>query len=233
MTIQSPQLDINTVAAGGGSRLFFRNGLFVVGPESAGAHPGPVCYRKGGPLAVTDANVLLGRIQPHLFPAIFGPSGWYSILSYPTLILDSHPSYHIIFSCHPTLHPYLPHSYTRLSSFLSYHLLVSSYPIVSSENEPLDVQGTQHAFEMLTKEINEHSDAIAAAANANATKPSVTSPTENTPNAAVATTANKDTIIPAKHYTVDEVAYGFIRVANEAMARPIRNLTTMKGSTSA
>ena len=87
MTIQSPQLDINTVAAGGGSRLFFRNGLFVVGPESAGAHPGPVCYRKGGPLAVTDANVLLGRIQPHLFPAIFGPSGTpLATLSYPTLI---------------------------------------------------------------------------------------------------------------------------------------------------
>jgi 5-oxoprolinase (ATP-hydrolysing) len=45
ITIQSPQLDISTVAAGGGSRLFFRNGLFVVGPESAGAHPGPICYR--------------------------------------------------------------------------------------------------------------------------------------------------------------------------------------------
>lgn len=60
VTIQSPQLDINTVAAGGGSRLFYRNGLFVVGPESAGAHPGPTCYRKHGPLAVTDANVLLG-----------------------------------------------------------------------------------------------------------------------------------------------------------------------------
>ena len=73
VTIQSPQLDINTVAAGGGSRLFFRNNLFVVGPESAGAHPGPVCYRKGGPLAVTDANLMLGRIQPHVFPAIFGP----------------------------------------------------------------------------------------------------------------------------------------------------------------
>ena len=47
ITVQAPQLDINTVAAGGGSRLFFRSGLFVVGPESAGAHPGPVCYRKG------------------------------------------------------------------------------------------------------------------------------------------------------------------------------------------
>lgn len=47
VTIQAPQLDINTVAAGGGSMLFFRSGLFVVGPESAGAHPGPACYRKG------------------------------------------------------------------------------------------------------------------------------------------------------------------------------------------
>jgi len=140
VTIQSPQLDINTVAAGGGSRLFFRNGLFVVGPESAGAHPGPVCYRKGGPLAVTDANVMLGRVQPHLFPAIFGPT----------------------------------------------------------EKEPLDVDGTRRAFEQLTVEINAHAASTASGA-------------------------------PPRVYTVDEVAYGFIRVANEAMARPIRNLTTMKG----
>lgn len=132
VTIQSPQLDINTVAAGGGSRLFFRNALFVVGPESAGAHPGPVCYRKGGPLAVTDANVLLGRIQPSLFPAIFGVN----------------------------------------------------------ENEVLDLEGTTKAFEALTKQINAEL---------------------------------------GKNYSVDEVAYGFVRVANEAMARPIRNLTTMKG----
>jgi len=62
--IQAPQLDINTVAAGGGSRLFYRNGMFVVGPESAGAHPGPACYKKGGPLAVTDANLVLGRLLP-------------------------------------------------------------------------------------------------------------------------------------------------------------------------
>jgi len=72
VTIQSPQLDINTVAAGGGSRLFFRNGLFVVGPESAGAHPGPGCYRKGGPATVTDANLFLGRLLPDFFPKIFG-----------------------------------------------------------------------------------------------------------------------------------------------------------------
>jgi 5-oxoprolinase (ATP-hydrolysing) len=136
VTIQSPQLDINTVAAGGGSRLFYRNGLFVVGPESVGAHPGPVCYRKGGNLAVTDANLMLGRIQAALFPAIFGPK----------------------------------------------------------ENECLDFEATRLKFESLTVEINQY-----AAANS------------------------------MKTYSVDEVAYGFIRVANEAMARPIRNLTTMKG----
>ncbi len=70
--IQAPQLDIKTVAAGGGSRLFFDNGMFVVGPESAGAHPGPVCYRKNGYLTVTDANLVLGRLQPEYFPRIFG-----------------------------------------------------------------------------------------------------------------------------------------------------------------
>ncbi|KAI0251049.1 5-oxoprolinase [Lactifluus subvellereus] len=74
VTIQSPQLDINTVAAGGGSCLTFRNGLFLAGPESAGADPGPTCYRKGGPLAVTDANLLLGRLIPEYFPKIFGKS---------------------------------------------------------------------------------------------------------------------------------------------------------------
>jgi len=97
------KLDIHTVAAGGGSRLFFRDGLFIVGPDSVGASPGPVCYRKGcalllvniylyktntfpiflhnfsinlnnkgGNLAVTDANLVLGRIQPEYFPKIFG-----------------------------------------------------------------------------------------------------------------------------------------------------------------
>ncbi len=70
--IQAPQMNIVTVAAGGGSRLFFRNGMFVVGPESAGAHPGPACYRKGGHLALTDANLFLGRLQPDYFPMIFG-----------------------------------------------------------------------------------------------------------------------------------------------------------------
>ncbi|CAJ0844531.1 2008_t:CDS:10, partial [Entrophospora sp. SA101] len=74
ITIQAPQLDIHTVAAGGGSRLFFRNGMFVVGPESASAHPGPTCYRKNGPLTVTDANLILGRLIPDHFPKIFGPN---------------------------------------------------------------------------------------------------------------------------------------------------------------
>lgn len=74
VTIQSPQLDICTIAAGGGSILFWENGLLRVGPESAGASPGPACYRKGGPLTVTDANVLLGRLLPSHFPHIFGPN---------------------------------------------------------------------------------------------------------------------------------------------------------------
>lgn len=74
VTVQAPQLDISTVAAGGGSMLFYRNGLFVVGPDSAGAHPGPACYRKGGPLTVTDANLFLGRLHVDSFPKIFGPT---------------------------------------------------------------------------------------------------------------------------------------------------------------
>ena len=74
ITIQTPQLDINTIAAGGGSILSWKNGLLNVRPESAGAHPGPACYRKGGPLTITDANVFLGRILADFFPRIFGPS---------------------------------------------------------------------------------------------------------------------------------------------------------------
>lgn len=147
ITIQSPQLDISTVAAGGGSRLFFRNGLFVVGPESAGAHPGPVCYRKGGVLAVTDANVLLGRVVPKYFPHIFGPR----------------------------------------------------------EDEPLDVTAVQAAFADLTGEVN----AFAAAESTQAREG-----------------GGEVSRVPK---TADEVAYGFLRVANEAMCRPIRNLTTMRG----
>jgi 5-oxoprolinase (ATP-hydrolysing) len=71
----APMLDIHTVAAGGGSVLHFDGSRYRVGPDSAGADPGPACYRAGGPLTVTDANVMLGRIQPARFPAVFGPGG--------------------------------------------------------------------------------------------------------------------------------------------------------------
>eukprot|EP00762_Andalucia_godoyi_P001254 ANDGO_04914.mRNA.1 5-oxoprolinase len=77
--MQTPTLDIQTVASGGGSRLFFRNGMFVVGPESSGAHPGPLCYRKNGYLSLTDANLVLGRILPDHFPHIFGECGTLSL----------------------------------------------------------------------------------------------------------------------------------------------------------
>ena len=132
VTIQSPQLDINTVAAGGGSRLFWKNGLFVVGPESAGAHPGPACYRKGGPLTVTDANLFLGRLLPEFFPKIFG----------------------------------------------------------KNEDEPLDSEASKTLFEELTREINKEA---------------------------------------GKEMAPEEVAYGFIKIANESMTRPIRTLTEAKG----
>ncbi|WP_077797030.1 hydantoinase B/oxoprolinase family protein [Streptomyces sp. JHA26] len=73
--LQVPMLDIHTVAAGGGSVLRFDHGRYQVGPDSAGARPGPACYRAGGPLTVTDANVMLGRIPPARFPRVFGPDG--------------------------------------------------------------------------------------------------------------------------------------------------------------
>jgi len=136
VTIQAPQLDINTVAAGGGSRLFFRNGLFVVGPESASSHPGPACYKKGGPLAITDANLLLGRLIPECFPKIFGPN----------------------------------------------------------ENEPLDINATRALFTALAKDINAY---------------------------------QADNKLP--EMSLDEIAYGFIKVADETMSRPIRTLTEAKG----
>lgn len=75
MRMRAPMLRIHTVAAGGGSILRFDGTRLRVGPQSAGADPGPACYRRGGPLTVTDANVLLGRIQPAHFPALFGPAG--------------------------------------------------------------------------------------------------------------------------------------------------------------
>jgi 5-oxoprolinase (ATP-hydrolysing) len=71
--IRAPMLSVHTVAAGGGSILFHENARMRVGPESAGANPGPACYRRGGPLTVTDANLLVGRVQPEFFPKVFGP----------------------------------------------------------------------------------------------------------------------------------------------------------------
>ncbi|XP_001361023.3 5-oxoprolinase [Drosophila pseudoobscura] len=137
VTIQAPQLDINTVAAGGGSRLFFRSGIFVVGPESAGSHPGPACYKKGGPLTVTDANLILGRILPQYFPKIFGPK----------------------------------------------------------ENEPLDYEISKSKFIQLQADINSHLKATG----------------------------------DDRHLSIEQVALGFIRVANETMCRPIRALTQSRG----
>ncbi|KAI1380423.1 Hydantoinase B/oxoprolinase-domain-containing protein [Hypoxylon crocopeplum] len=133
VSIQAPQLDINTVAAGGGSILSWRNGLFMVGPESASAHPGPACYRKGGPLTVTDANLFLGRLLPEYFPKIFGPN----------------------------------------------------------EDQPLDRDITEKLFKDLTEKIN-----------------------------AEQTSAK---------FTPEQVALGFLKVADESMTRPIRNLTEARG----
>lgn len=73
--MRAPMMNIHTVAAGGGSVLHFDGRRYRVGPDSAGAVPGPACYRRGGPLTVTDANVMLGRVQPGHFPAVFGPHG--------------------------------------------------------------------------------------------------------------------------------------------------------------
>ena len=72
--IRAPMMLIHTVAAGGGSLLQFDGARFRVGPQSAGANPGPACYRRGGPLAVTDANVMVGKLQPRHFPKLFGPT---------------------------------------------------------------------------------------------------------------------------------------------------------------
>ncbi|KAK7879405.1 hypothetical protein WMY93_030741 [Mugilogobius chulae] len=154
VTLQAPQLDINTVAAGGGSRLFFRSGMFVVGPESAGAHPGPACYRKGGPLTVTDANLALGRLLPSFFPKIFGPG----------------------------------------------------------ENEPLSLEETMKHFHQLTRDIN-------LFLTSNQSQSSVNGFNLNNSKGA---SSNSE-------MSVEEVAMGFIRVANEAMCRPIRALTQAKG----
>ncbi|MET0874904.1 MAG: hydantoinase/oxoprolinase family protein, partial [Pseudolabrys sp.] len=80
--MRAPMMLIHTVAAGGGSILHFDGARFRVGPDSAGANPGPKCYRRNGPLAVTDANVMVGKLIPDFFPKIFGPS--------QSLSLDAH-----------------------------------------------------------------------------------------------------------------------------------------------
>ena len=72
--MRAPMMHINTVAAGGGSVLSFQDGRYQVGPDSAGANPGPACYRRDGPLTVTDCNVILGKLNPIHFPAVFGPN---------------------------------------------------------------------------------------------------------------------------------------------------------------
>eukprot|EP01133_Synstelium_polycarpum_P002086 gene2086-2374_t len=136
LTIQAPQLDITTVAAGGGSRLEFTTGLFSVGPESVGAHPGPACYQKGGQLAITDANLVLGRLMPRYFPHIFGPN----------------------------------------------------------QDAPLDINASLKSFTELATRVNSF--------QASQSLPDM---------------------------TIDEIAYGFVRVANEAMCRPIRSITEAKG----
>jgi 5-oxoprolinase (ATP-hydrolysing) len=77
--LRAPMLSIHTIAAGGGSILHFDGQRYRVGPDSAGADPGPACYRRGGPLTVTDCNVMLGKIQPEYFPKVFGSKGDQSI----------------------------------------------------------------------------------------------------------------------------------------------------------
>ncbi len=74
INLRSPMLHIHTVAAGGGSILHFDAGRFIVGPDSAGSEPGPACYRKSGPLTITDCNLILGKLIPEYFPHVFGPN---------------------------------------------------------------------------------------------------------------------------------------------------------------
>jgi 5-oxoprolinase (ATP-hydrolysing) len=134
--IQAPQLNIRTVAAGGGSRLFFENSMLMVGPQSAGAHPGPVCYRKGGYLTVTDANLVLGRIEPGYFPRIFGPG----------------------------------------------------------EDQPLDREASKAAMAEMARKINAGHQKTGAS-----------------------------------ELSMEQAALGFVQVANETMARAIREISVMRG----
>ena len=87
--LQAPMMLINTIAAGGGSVLKFQDERFQVGPDSAGAQPGPACYRNGGPLTITDCNVMVGKLQPDLFPNLFG-SDANQPLDYETIARQFH-----------------------------------------------------------------------------------------------------------------------------------------------
>jgi len=124
--VATPSVDIHTVAAGGGSRLFFKNNMFIVGPESSGSNPGPLCYGKGGYLSLTDANLVTNRILSEFFPKIFG----------------------------------------------------------KNQNEPLNKQASIDGFKSIAKKINK---------------------------------------------SIEEVALGFIDVANEIMANAIKEITIKKG----
>jgi 5-oxoprolinase (ATP-hydrolysing) len=130
--LKAPMMAIETVAAGGGSILQFDNGRLQVGPESAGAYPGPACYRNGGPATVTDANLVLGRIQPNYFPSCFGPE----------------------------------------------------------TNDPLDGDASRARIEEIAKQIE---------------------------------TATGQSL------TIEETAHGFIQIANENMAKPIKEISVAKG----
>ncbi|WP_281951680.1 hydantoinase B/oxoprolinase family protein [Nitrosophilus kaiyonis] len=121
-----PSVDIHTVAAGGGSRLFYKNEMFVVGPESSGSNPGPLCYGKNGYLSITDANLVTQRLEVDFFPKIFG----------------------------------------------------------KNQNEPLNIKAAKEGFEKLSKKINK---------------------------------------------SIEEIAEGFIDVANENMANAIKEITIKKG----
>ena len=132
--VLAPQVQVHTVAAGGGSLLRWENGMFHVGPASAGAHPGPACYAKGGPLTVTDANLVLGHLHADYFPKVFGPNA----------------------------------------------------------DQPLDKAASLKAFAALANEIARDRGDEAA-------------------------------------MSVEELAFAFVAVANEAMCRPIRNITEANG----
>jgi 5-oxoprolinase (ATP-hydrolysing) len=128
----APHLNIHTVAAGGGSRLLFENGMFQVGPSSSGAWPGPACYRNDGPLSLTDANLVLGRIIPEYFPRLFG----------------------------------------------------------KGEDQPLSTTASKNAFQNLRDNIHSQT---------------------------------------SKKRSLEEMAYGFVEVANENMARAIHEITASRG----